>query len=79
MIAQISSLQPALTGAAADMAHQISTAEFLSSVRPLRDAVKASPDFSEAEKTLLLTLAIDREDELYRNYLGREVYPDARR
>ena len=69
------STPPATT--AAQFRQQLADAAFLSDIGPIKNAIETS-NLSLVERDALLKFAKDREDEKYRAYLGRNVYPKRR-
>lgn len=76
---QLSALNPQpLTGHAADMANCIAAAQHIIDLKPIKDVIKISDNFTDVEKTLLLTLAEERADSIGQAYTASQIYRPGR-
>jgi hypothetical protein len=57
-----------LTGPAGELAQAIAAAKTILDLKPIKDVIRASDKFTDMEKTLLLTLAGAREDDIAQTY-----------
>jgi hypothetical protein len=68
-----------LTGPAGEIAGTIAAAQHIIDLKPVKDVIRASAQFSEVEKTLLLTLAEEREDAIAQSYTFTQLQQAADR
>ena len=66
-----------LTGPALEMSQAIAAAQHVADLKPIKDVVRASDKFSATEKTLLLTLADEREDDIAQTYTYTQMRKSA--
>jgi hypothetical protein len=60
-----------LIGPAGEIAATIAASRRIMDLKPVKDVIRASDKFTEVEKTLLLTLAEEREDMIAAHHLGK--------
>jgi hypothetical protein len=68
-----------LTGPAGELAQTIAAAQTITDLKPVKDVIRASDKFTAVEKTLLLTLATAREDDIAQTYTYTQLRRDADR
>jgi hypothetical protein len=68
------STQHQFLGEAAVMAENITAARHIADLKPIKDVIRMSDKFTPVEKTLLITVAVDRENEIAQAYLAQTIY-----